>query len=856
MADKELLQRDLDKFENDKEYIRKLGELTLASSLNSFSKRQSLSAASERSNTMLNAVEKDSASAAHHFQSQQPPQHQRSLSQSERNSDNTLTKSSSNKSCKDIHEHSVSSLSLRKQESFNEKHRNSVIESTDPSSGYFKLEDAANIVSGAETMKRHYQSTIRKYDNLKIEYESLHKRYADLVSAHSSAVSKLELAQEELVRFRLSYDEVINERNAARRECTGLKQQCTAAIRQWDKALRECNEAKEQLAKVQQQRDEAMKEINQAMTSRIKATKDLARLTEERNAAVHEYSLVMSERDTVHKEIEKLQEELTESQKKIKVLEEEKKIAFDENENLKREITALLVEKERLLKEGNYLREKYGDFVSTGNDEPTSPTSPLRSSAVSHNRWGSSSSGVSSSWAHAMSKSNASDLMKQNHLSVSNSSSMSTLSHHKVSITNLDQANLEIESLRRHVKQLQQELEAAHQEVEVCKRRHDWAFSERDKIVLERESIRALCDKYRRERDRAVSDLAEALMDSDDIKRQRNEASKELKDLKDKFESHFGKEATRSNHQTQSLSRSAGKKVKEVLSNNSSSLFSSLSPSHESTQSTPAPTLLDRAYNEIFGERNHQNKQKPVESELENQNTIKSGKAVTNLQVYHPTSKAADSLDYSVVSAQSRDKNVFDYYKNRASKRVVGHMTSDRGSPMPLSYTVEWLSPPHGNVDPRDRKANAGDVRSIYIEKSSEPLGIQISCDTSGAGGIFVSSVSENSIAAQTGLQVGDQLLEVCGINMRNATYTLAANVLRQCGDSIRMLVQYNPDKFKGQVCDTSSEEEDQEILPYNTVVYKSRSLLLDFSSSFYGLRLSRKGNQTEPMFNAQNGEF
>lgn len=72
----------------------------------------------------------------------------------------------------------------------------------------------------------------------------------------------------------------------------------------------------------------------------------------------------------------------------------------------------------------------------------------------------------------------------------------------------------------------------AQQEAEVCKRRRDWAFSERDKIVLERESIRSLCDKLRKERDRAVSDLAEALRDSDDVKRQKNEASKELKELR------------------------------------------------------------------------------------------------------------------------------------------------------------------------------------------------------------------------------------------------------------------------------------------------------------------------------------
>ena len=72
----------------------------------------------------------------------------------------------------------------------------------------------------------------------------------------------------------------------------------------------------------------------------------------------------------------------------------------------------------------------------------------------------------------------------------------------------------------------------AIQEADVSKRRRDWAFSERDKIVLERESIRTLCDKLRRERDRAVSEQAEALRDLDDLKKQKNEISKELKQVK------------------------------------------------------------------------------------------------------------------------------------------------------------------------------------------------------------------------------------------------------------------------------------------------------------------------------------
>lgn len=88
-------------------------------------------------------------------------------------------------------------------------------------------------------------------------------------------------------------------------------------------------------------------------------------------------------------------------------------------------------------------------------------------------------------------------------------------------------------------------------------------------------------------------------------------------------------------------------------------------------------------------------------------------------------------------------------------------------------------------------RPSPGELRRVHIDKSSEPLGIQISCLDSG--GVFVSTVSENSLASQVGLRVGDQLLEVCGINMRCATYRLAASVLRQCRDSITMLVQYSP---------------------------------------------------------------
>ncbi|XP_036145401.1 disks large homolog 5 isoform X2 [Monomorium pharaonis] len=383
--------------------------------------------------------------------------------------------------------------------------------------------------AGNDTMNQHYLSALRKYEAVKDEYDSLRKRYDDLIASHSSAVNKLELSQEEAKRLKKQYDTVLEERNNAIRERNGLKQQCTAAIRQWDIALRERNEYREALTKVQQQHEEAVKEINQAMMMRMKASKDMKRLTEERNAALQEYSLIMGERDTVHKEIEKLGDDLAQAYTKVTHLETENKQLVDEKktlsyqiETLKREISSALQDRDEALKMCNELRQKFGDY-SEGSSRDHKHRLELNS--LSHER--------DSVSKEAEKETNTRDYATRD----------------KQRMDNLEQANLELDKLRKSVDTLQAELEEALQEAEVSKRRRDWAFSERDKIVLERESIRTLCDRLRKERDRAVSELAGALRDSDDIKKQRNEASKELKDLKEKIE--FGDHALRTSQVAQ-----------------------------------------------------------------------------------------------------------------------------------------------------------------------------------------------------------------------------------------------------------------------------------------------------------------
>lgn len=128
--------------------------------------------------------------------------------------------------------------------------------------------------------------------------------------------------------------------------------------------------------------------------------------------------------------------------------------------------------------------------------------------------------------------------------------------------------------------------------------------------------------------------------------------------------------------------------------------------------------------------------------------------------------------------------------------------TPDRSSPMP-TFQIQIVK--HGrnaNINKRNSmpdygmgyKPNVGEKRRVHIDKSEKPLGISIRCRNNR--GVFVSHVGENSIASQVGLQIGDQLLEFCGINMRLANYDQAATILRQCGNSITMEVQYNPDKY------------------------------------------------------------
>lgn len=219
--------------------------------------------------------------------------------------------------------------------------------------------------------------------------------------------------------------------------------------------------------------------------------------------------------------MEKLSDDLTQSYKKTKLLEadnkellEEKKQLNCQMETLRREIASALHDRDKALKECNDLREKFGEYSASKDDSRDLMKSRLDNITF-------------------LGENSARKEVQADSRSLSQ----------RQRLDNLDQANQELESLRKSLDKAQTELSEAIQEAEVSKGRRDWAFSERDKIVLERESIRTLCDNMRKERDRAVSELAEALRESDAIKKQRNELVKEVKMLKEALEVHMEKEA-------------------------------------------------------------------------------------------------------------------------------------------------------------------------------------------------------------------------------------------------------------------------------------------------------------------------
>ncbi|XP_060084116.1 disks large homolog 5-like [Ylistrum balloti] len=384
-----------------------------------------------------------------------------------------------------------------------------------------QLREVINESGSSEVLNKMYDCAQDKYEGIREDYEALRERYTELMSLNSDMTSKLEHLRDENMKLhkkvenmRMDQESVIMERNA-------LKKQCTGAIHNWDQVIHERDQLKEEMSKVTAQRDELMKGSNQILFKLESACK-------ERDAAKSEHNLVMAERASVLNDYDRLQERVSEYSRKNEALEKEKKCALTELENLKRELMTSIQERDKAIKERKELLNKYSDIRSK-NDQLEGQREDFRKD-----------------WQMVTQERDVA--RKERHEAIQDRDRILRETYErercqKEKAEEMDQVSKETEILKRTIDKLQRELRDLNHEVESSNMSRDWALRERDKIVQERDSIRTLCDSLRHERDRAVSDKAKTLRDFDDLKKQKSETYKELKETREKYESVMEKEA-------------------------------------------------------------------------------------------------------------------------------------------------------------------------------------------------------------------------------------------------------------------------------------------------------------------------
>ncbi|XP_018616468.1 disks large homolog 5 isoform X2 [Scleropages formosus] len=376
----------------------------------------------------------------------------------------------------------------------------------------------------SEILNKLYDTAMDKLEGVKKDYEALRKRYNEKTSNHNADLSRLEQVEEENRRLQKQIDMLMKQRDTA----IHYQQQYSSSLRRFDSVQQELNKTVAQNKELQREVERWQSEATRYKTLQLKAVKESEKYKEERDSVFNEYRLIMSERDQVIKEVDKLQTGLEMAEAKLKNTSSERKVASEEMEALRQELSSALVDRDRAICERNELLEKYCHEVK----DKTEAQKELNQACKDIETVKEERDVARKERTEAIIQR---DQLLREYYQARQKQDSATL--------DMERANKEIEMLRKQCEAMSQELKEAVQEADVAKCRRDWAFQERDKIVAERESIRTLCDNLRRERDRAVSDLAEALRNLDDMRKQKNDVSRELKELKEKMENQLEKEA-------------------------------------------------------------------------------------------------------------------------------------------------------------------------------------------------------------------------------------------------------------------------------------------------------------------------
>ncbi|XP_054885431.1 disks large homolog 5a isoform X4 [Poeciliopsis prolifica] len=376
----------------------------------------------------------------------------------------------------------------------------------------------------SEVLNQLYDTAMDKLEGVKKDYDALSKRYGEKVANHNTDLSRLEQAEEENRRLQKQMDALLKQRDSAMH----YQQQFSTSMRRFDSVQQELNKSSAQNKELQREMERLQSEVTRYKNLQLKASKDCEKYKEERDSVFNEYRLIMSERDQVIKELDKLQTELEAAEARLKNTSSERVVASEELEALRQELNSSLVDRDRAICERNELLEKYCDEVKDKAEAKKELSQACKDIEMVREERDVARKERTEAIIQR-------DQLLREYYQARQKQDSATL--------DMERANKEIEMLRKQYEAMSQELKEATQEAEVAKCRRDWAFQERDKIVAERESIRTLCDNLRRERDRAVSDLADALRNLDDMRKQKNDALRELKELKEKMESQLEKEA-------------------------------------------------------------------------------------------------------------------------------------------------------------------------------------------------------------------------------------------------------------------------------------------------------------------------
>ncbi|XP_077086988.1 disks large homolog 5 isoform X1 [Siphateles boraxobius] len=597
----------------------------------------------------------------------------------------------------------------------------------------------------SDLLNKLYDAALNKLEGTKKEYDALRKRYNEKTASHNADLSRLEQMEEENRRLQKQLDVLLKQRDSA----LHFQQQYSGSVRRFESLQQELNKMSAQNEELQRETDRLQMENTRYKTLQLKALKDGEKLKEERDSVLNEYRLIMSERDQVIKEVDKLQTGLEAAEAKLKNTSGDRRVASDEIEALRqvkhtqllkttfKELNSALLDRDRAIREKTELLEKYchevQDKVETQKElsqackdiemvrEERDVARKERTEAIIQR-----------------------DQLLREYYQARQKQDSATL--------DIERVSKELEVLRKQCEAVSEELQEAVQEAEVAKCRRDWAFQERDKIVAERESIRTLCDNLRRERDRAVSDLADALRNLDDLRKQKNDASRELKELKECMEEQLEKEA----------------RFRQLMAHNS----------HDSAIDTDS-----------------------LEWETE---TVEFERSADDMDLsafgFDIAEGVSDSYlpgDYGIFVSKV-DKGSIAEGRLRVNDWLlkindVDLANKDRKQVIKVVFSGGGVI----NMVVRRRKSLGGRmVTSVHLTLAGHK-----DCGVGLESGMFVSSVSPGSPAARDGsVCPGDRVLNINGISLDNKSVSECENLLRSCRDSLSLsLLKFFPQSLSGQ---------------------------------------------------------